>query len=222
MPLREGELVQADKVVLELGHRIEELRVRRLRMQLESGTKTLEAKSRYEHALKERNRVQKMVEENVGRATDLTDAQLELDIRELALRQAELDESILRNELEQAEASLAQRFVRSPINGIVEKRHFEEGETIERFQAAVEVVSLDPLNVDFDCPIALVDRFELGTQVQVQRDHDSAGSKRIGEVVHCAQQADPASHTLRIRIRLPNPAPHWRAGLKVWLSLENQ
>ena len=219
LPFEEGQRVDAGTIVLQLENRIEELRAERLRMQIESSTRLAEAERRYAHAKQECERVQGLVDEGVGRDTELQAARLELSVRELALQQAKLDESILRNEHEQARAQLAQRAIRSPITGIVEQLHFEVGETIERFQAAIEVISLDPLRVEFDCPIEDAVRFTNGTKVYVRRDH-AREEARTGVVEHSAQQADPSSHTLKVRIRLPNPTPHWRAGVKVWLDLE--
>ena len=219
LPFEEGQRIEAGAIVLQLEDRIEELRADRLRMQVESGTRLAEAQRRYAHARQECERVQGLVDEGVGRDTELQAAKLELSVRELALQQAKLDESILRNEHEQARALLAQRATRSPIAGIVEQLHFDVGETIERFQPAIEVISLDPLRVEFDCPIEEATRFANGTKVYVRRDH-ARNEARIGVVEHSAQQAEASSHTLKIRIRLPNPLPHWRAGVKVWLDLE--
>ncbi|PIE25600.1 MAG: hypothetical protein CSA62_00685 [Planctomycetota bacterium] len=219
LPFEEGQTVKAGEVVLQLENRIEELRAERLRMQVEKGTKLAEAERHYAHAVRECERVQGLVNEGVARDTELQTAKLELSVRELALQQARLDERILKNEHEQAKEQLAQRAIRSPIDGVIEHLRSEVGETVERFQPTIEVISLEPLRVEFDCPIEAAASFTKGTKVYVRRDH-VRNEARVGVVEYNAQQADASSHTLKIRIRLPNPKPHWRAGVKVWLDLE--
>jgi RND family efflux transporter MFP subunit len=214
LPVEEGDVVSQGQTLLALVDRLEVLQVQRLKTLAENTSQEEEARSRLAYARIEFTRIETMVSEDVGTRAQLAAAQLERDLREIALKQALLDQEIAGVRYEEANAQLAQRRIISPIDGVVARLYLEVGESIQRFQAVMDVVTLNPLLIELNCPIRDASLFKEGQQVSIRRDH-SPGEARIGQVIHAGRRADASSHTFPVRIRLANPKPQWKAGLKV-------
>ncbi len=91
------------------------------------------------------------------------------------------------------------------------------GEAVEELEPVFQVVALNPLWVEFDCPVSDEKKFPMGKKVRVSLTSD-AGSQRVGEVIWVSSMANPASHTFRVRLRVPNTVNPWKGGLKVRIS----
>ena len=103
-------------------------------------------------------------------------------------------------------------------DGVVAKKLYSLGETITRLEPVVEVIQLDPLWIEFDCPLDQEWRVQPGAEVLVSPAAIDAEPRRA-VVIHTAMQADPSSHTVRVRLSLPNAKDPWRAGLKMRIAV---
>ena len=98
--------------------------------------------------------------------------------------------------------------------GIVTQRFKSEGEAVERFVSVVEVMSLNPLWVEFDCPVADEHSFRVGGEVSVApavRLEDI----RIAKIIHVSMKATASSHTFMVRAAVANEDLRWKSGLKM-------
>ena len=217
MPVFEGQHVEQGQVLFRLSAAAEELRARRLRMLADSDVLVRRARAELRFARSEHARAVELAREDVASATELAQRELELTIAEVRLAEAELQHRSRALEAEDAEVRLAQRTVRSPIEGIVARRLHRRGETIEKLDPVVEVIDLDPLWVEFDCPLRDEPSFTPGARVRVRRAA-SPDEVRVATVVHAAAQADPSSGTFRVRLAVDNAVDPWKAGLKMWIE----
>ena len=79
------------------------------------------------------------------------------------------------------------------------------------------VVKLDPLWIEFDCPLEDQHLFAVGAQAHVRRA-SATRERRAARIVHTSMRADPSSGTFRVRLELANAERAWKAGLKVWIE----
>ncbi len=217
LPVELGHSVLKGERLMQLTSRVEALEVERLSALAKSKANTKSAESRLAFAQQEYDRVRRLVEQSVGTEKQLKEARLELQLGKIEAENARTKDLIAEIQWKEARERLLQRSIWSPIDGIVTKILVQKGESVERFQPAMRVLALDPLHVEFQCPVEDAAFFREGMQVRVTREHDP-NHPRIGTVTHASVAADPSSHTFSVRIRVPNPKPSWKAGLKVWLE----
>ena len=82
----------------------------------------------------------------------------------------------------------------------------------------LELIKLDPLWVEFECPVKDAVKFRSGTQVVVcpaERPDD----QRTGTVEYVSMRANAASSTFRVRVTLTNNERVWKAGLKMLIEV---
>jgi RND family efflux transporter MFP subunit len=130
----------------------------------------------------------------------------------LQLRNAEDSQHLAQLELEKAEAILALRTMRSPIDGVVVARNKVAGEFVED-QSILRLAQLDPLKVEVIVPVELFGTIQLGMQAQVQLEYYSDPAQ-TATVTLVDKVIDPASGTFDVRAELPNPGHVIPSGLR--------
>jgi multidrug resistance efflux pump len=136
----------------------------------------------------------------------------------ITLEKAQLERTRINLEWEETKARLAQRTVRSPIDGIVARCLYQEGDTIDRLAPVIEIVDLDLLWIEFHAPVEHAELFQSGSVFQVRRAAQPA-EVRQAVVRHASLVADPSSQTFLTRLQMPNDRDPWRAGVKVIIEL---
>lgn len=214
LPYREGDRVEKDAVLFRLNSRLEELEVDRLRPIAEKNLIRLRAEISLRHAEQQERRVRDLREKDIASDSDLESQTVEVELARLRLEQADIEQAQAQNQLDQAIERLDQRTVKCPFAGLVTQRLKSEGESVERFVPVLEVMSLDPLWVEFDCPVTSDNLFAVGSEVVVSPSVNPQ-DRRIGKVVYASMKAVASSHTFLVRAAVPNPDLKWKAGLKM-------
>ncbi|MCR9245970.1 MAG: efflux RND transporter periplasmic adaptor subunit [bacterium] len=217
MPLQDGNRVEKDQVLFRLNSTLQELEVERLRPLAESEFVVKRAMANLEHAEREAQRVRDLQQQDIASDADLQKLEHEVTIAKLKLEQAQIEQQQSGNQLQQALEKLNQRSVTSPFDGTVTQRMKGEGESVERFVPVLEIMSFDPLWVEFDCPTHLINNYRPGTKVRVQPSQSNEPS-REATVVFRSPKGNAASHTMMIRASLPNPDNHWGSGRKMLIT----
>jgi RND family efflux transporter MFP subunit len=130
----------------------------------------------------------------------------------LQLRNAEDSQRLAQLELEKAEAILALRTMRSPIDGVVVARNKVAGEFVED-QSILRLAQLDPLKVEVIVPVEMFGSITAGMQAQVQLEYYSDPAQ-TAIVTLVDKVIDPASGTFDVRAELPNPGHIIPSGLR--------
>ena len=130
----------------------------------------------------------------------------------LQLRNAEDSQRLAQLELEKAEAILALRTMRSPIDGVVVARNKVAGEFVED-QSILRLAQLDPLKVEVIVPVELFGSIQKGMLAQVQLEYYSDPAQNA-TVTLVDKVIDPASGTFDVRAELPNPDHVIPSGLR--------
>lgn len=121
-------------------------------------------------------------------------------------------------ELQRAEAQLAQKTIRSPIDGFVIEHYKDPGEYVED-QAIMRIAQLDPLRVETVVPVAFLAQLQPGQTAQVHPETHSDNAV-TATVTTIDRVADVASGTIAVQLTLPNPDYKLLAGVKCALEFD--
>ncbi len=115
-------------------------------------------------------------------------------------------------ELKQQQEVLAQRTIRSPINGVVVERFLAPGERVGN-EKIVKIAQIDPLNVEVIAPVEMFGLVRPGMVGEVSLSPQMPGVYRA-RVALVDRVIDAASGTFGVRLELPNPGNRIPAGIK--------
>ena len=136
----------------------------------------------------------------------------EAEVARQKLRQVGAQQRISQEEQRVAEAQLALRTVRSPLNGVVVERYINVGERVEE-RPLMRVAVINPLRVELMVPTAMYGSLAVGDRVAIRPELPGA-EPVMAAVRHVDQVLDAASNTFRVRLTLPNPQLKLPAGLR--------
>jgi membrane fusion protein (multidrug efflux system) len=144
-----------------------------------------------------------------GRASELANRQL--------IAHADLDTRKATLGVDQARAATARTMldktaIRAPFAGVVGLREASVGDYVNVGQALVDLVRLDPMEVDFSVPEVELARIAVGQTVKLEVDA-VPGKTFDGTVLAVDPIIDAAGRSAKIRARVPNPELTLRPGL---------
>jgi cobalt-zinc-cadmium efflux system membrane fusion protein len=144
-------------------------------------------------------------------------ARSESEIAEQRLIAAREQQRLSAGELGLARSQLAQRNIRSPIDGVVIERFMHEGERVDD-RPILRVATLDPLRVEMVLPTQHLGQLKVGDLITITPE--IAGSAAaIARVSMVDPVIDAASRTFRVRLDLPNPTREIQAGVRCTAKL---
>jgi RND family efflux transporter MFP subunit len=158
-------------------------------------------------------RTSDMFKKNLVPLKELDDAETAKVLAEFGLIEANEQKRLAALDLERAEAALALRTIKSPINGIVIERLRHPGELASREHPIVRIARLDPLRVEVFVPIALYGKVAVGQTATVIPE-SPLNQPREARVIVVDKVADAASSTFGVRLEVANPGNRVPAGLK--------
>jgi membrane fusion protein (multidrug efflux system) len=135
----------------------------------------------------------------------------QLDQQETALRTARARLEGAKAELGVAERALRDATVRARFAGLIARRHVSRGEFVTTGQPLFELVSLDPIEIEFDLPEADASRVRVGQpiEVTVAPYPDDVFDATVTII---APTIDRRTRTLRVRALLENHDGRLRPG----------
>jgi membrane fusion protein (multidrug efflux system) len=139
-----------------------------------------------------------------------SDSLLDLRATELSRAQARRDSAVAARGV--AEKQLRDASVRAPFAGLVAKREVSRGDYVRTGQALLEVVALDPIEVEFSVAERDSARVAPGQPVTVTVE-PYPSEKFVGAVSAVSPVIDPRTRTMRVKARIPNADGRLRPGL---------
>lgn len=136
----------------------------------------------------------------------------EARITVLQVQQEKDNQMLAQLERRRAEAVLALRTIRSPINGVVMERFKSVGEFVED-EPLLRIARLDPLHIEVIIPAEHMAHVQPGTQAEV-RSVIAGSEPFIATVDRVDLIADAASGTFGARLKVDNPDYGIIAGLR--------
>jgi len=157
------------------------------------------------------DRVRKLSEQGISSAQQLEEA-------ETALLLARANREAQRAAFGVSERALADASVRAPFQGYVARRSVQVGEFVHKGSPLFELVSLDPLEVEFSVPE--LDTHRVRNHLQVAVEVGSWPDQSFeGIVKFVSPTIDPETRTLRIRAEIDNADRALRPGLFARVNL---
>ncbi len=218
MLVAEGDVVSKGDVLFRLAREVQTLQAKRLETLAKSDVDLRRAEAELEEAELEEQRVRDLLNERIRSETDLRAAEHATRLARIMVEKVQVERTRINLEWEVAEARLAQRTVKSPIDGLVARCLYQEGDTIDRLEPVIEIVDLERLWIEFHAPVEHAELFQPGSVFQVRRAAHP-GEVREAVIRHASLVADPSSQTFLTRLEMPNDKKPWRAGVKVIIEL---
>ena len=187
----EGDEVAEGAVVVEIDQERRHLEVERVRARVG------EARASVAEQQREVERVRVLAEKNVASET-------QLDAAETALQTAQSRLAAARAELGVAERALRDAAVKAAFSGRIAERYVQRGEFVKEGDPLFELVSMDPLEVEFHLPEADAARVRDGLPIEVTVvPYPDEVFDAIVTMV--APTIDRRTRTLRVRALVSNP-----------------
>ncbi len=144
----------------------------------------------------------------------------EASLAALELREVHEKRTIAKLELARAQAFLNQRFVKSPISGVIVERFKSPGEFVED-EPILRLAQLDPLSVEVILPASMFGQISTGQLAKIRPEAPKNGVYKA-EVTIVDRVIDASSGTFGVRLELPNPDHKLPGGLKCNVDFLNK
>jgi RND family efflux transporter MFP subunit len=214
-----GDFVKKGQPVAQLNSDVERAAVAAARLRAEATAELQAAASNHDFAQKKKVRTQDLFKQNFVSQQVKDQAATEADVAEMRLKQAREQMRQAQQELALANAQLAQRTIRSPMDGVVVERYSHEGERVED-KPVVKVATIDPLRVEVIVPATHFNKIKQGMTATVKPDMAEV-ELRTAKVVVVDRVIDAASNSFRVRLELPNPENGLPPGLRCKVEFDN-
>lgn len=213
--VQRGETVRRGTLVATLSSGPERaaLDLARSRATMEGEIKSAEA--RVELTRKKWERAEELLKKNFVSENARDEAQAEYRLATEQLRAARENRRLAELDVARAKEVLAQRSIKSPVNGVVVDVLLRPGELMSSNQKnpIMKIVEVDPLNVELVLPVSQFGKIKVGQVAEVLPEEPVGGRHRARvEIVDPVM--DAASGTFGVRLRLPNPGNRIPAGVK--------
>jgi RND family efflux transporter MFP subunit len=185
----------------------------RSRASMEGELKSAEA--RVELTRKKWERAEELQKKNFVSVNALDEAAAEYRLAQEQVRAAKENRRLAELDVKRAEEVLAQRSIKSPVNGVVVDILLRPGELMSSNQKnpIMKLVEIDPLNVELVLPVSRFGSIKIGQRAQVLPE-EPVGGNYSAQVEVVDPVVDAASGTFGVRLRLPNPGNRIPAGVK--------
>lgn len=205
VPFNEGDVVQADQVLVRQDDTAEQILLTQLKAQAEDTTQIQAAAASLAQKKVDLAKLEKAAASNAATTLEVEHARLDVTIAELSHTLAEFEHKQAVLKYQEQEAQIKHMQLRSPIDGRIEKIDVEVGESVNALAEAVRVVKTDPLWIDAPVPLQETLKLKPGMAARLQIVGKETSSETMeGRVIFVGAVADAASGTLRVRIEVPN------------------
>jgi RND family efflux transporter MFP subunit len=201
--VKDGDRVSADDVLARLDDEVERLQVAKLKAAAEDRVHVDAAEAQVAQRKADLKKLEWAGQEGAATQWEIDHARLDVVIGELSVRKAEFDLKQAELDWRLAEATLKRMKLSTPVDGIVHRVFFEEGEAVQALEEVIRVVAIDPLWVDVPVPLPVARGLKLGDPATVAFP-DPRGEAVAGKVIHVSVVADAAANTLTVRVEVPN------------------
>ena len=217
-----GDRVTTNQVVAELDDRVEAAAVDLARVRAESDVAVRTAMIELEEARRRHAQRRGLREQGILSAEEFAEVEAEVELAGLTLLDAQQRAREAQLELAQAEATLAQRDLVSPIDGVVVRRELSPGELAARSGQSVvlQLAQVHPLRVEVHVPAALLDQVTVGASAEVAVDQPGRPIRRA--TVEAVQPVvDAGSESFPARLRLDNEDGALPAGVRCGVRFDD-
>jgi len=164
-----------------------------------------------DYAQKNLKRMQDLFKKNSVPLFEKEKAETEVSLAKIELIKAKEDKNLAKLNLEHAEAELALRTIKSPIDGIVIDSYAKVGESVAE-KTIMKLAKINPLRVELIAPTEYFGLINKDMEVKIFPERPAHKSFKATVTV-VDQLIDPASGTFTVRMALPNPGDELVGGV---------
>lgn len=212
--VKKGETLAA----LESGPEAASVNLRRYRAKLTQEISA--AQSSQAFAQRNLKRIQDLYQKNAVPYFKLDEVETDAAVAANRLQQAKDSKTVAELELRMAEEMLSRRTIKSPIDGVVVKRHKSVGEFLKD-EPVLTVAQTNPLRVQVLMPVALFGKIEKGMEAKVVPEAPLSQREKRAKVAIVDQNIDVASGTFAVQLELDNTVNKIPSGLKCSVQFDN-
>ncbi len=207
VPVKEGDLVKAEQVLVQQDDAAEQVLLAQLQAQAEDRTQIRASEASLEQKKVDLQKLEKAAAGKAATALEVEHARLDVTIAQLSLELALFEHEQAGRKYQEQKVRVEHMQLASPIEGRVEDVKVEVGESINVVTEAIRVVQTDPLWIDAPVPLDQALGLQAGKPATVHfGPADRPTSSEQGRIIFVAAVADAASGTLRVRVEVPNKA----------------
>ncbi len=212
-----GDLVKEGQVVAVLESSVQRAALAVAQARAEVETTIQAGQVRLDYSIRRVASNEELLAKNGISEREVDDSRAQRDLSGIALADARATKHQAALQVEQAEAELTVRIIRSPIDGVVMERVLSPMEQT-RQTPIVKLAQLDPLRVEAFAPISLLGKVAVGMTGEVLPEAP-VGGIYPAQVTVVDRVVDAASNTFGVRLELRNPGNRLPAGLKCKVRL---
>lgn len=198
-----GDIVRKGQTVAMLDDRVERATLALAREKAVQETTIRSAEARLNYIERKLERVAHLQSRSLKSLNDLQEAEAEKQVAEQLLREAQANRVLAQLEVQRATELLNQRYLRSPIDGIVVERLLVPGEYRNENSPILTLAEVDRLRVEVILPTTHFGQLQIGSEAEVRPDAAIGGVYRaVIDVIDRVH--DAASGTFGVRLALSN------------------
>lgn len=218
MHVKEGVKVKRGQPLADLNQDVLKAALEIARAQRDSNSALISAESEFKLRSDRLAKLKQLRERGVASEEEIFRAALESEVAGAHVLAAKESLEIKTLEHERIRLQLAQRTVRSPLDGVVTQVFREVGEFVSPSDPVLmTVVQLDPLMVTFPVPASQAFKLKTGQALPIRIDGESKTVE--GKIEFVSPVVNAESQTVRVRLHIANPNLKYRSGAKSYLDL---
>jgi RND family efflux transporter MFP subunit len=213
VPVDRGDRVHAGQVVAELDSALQRVELELAILRAESEIESEVASARLELSELRGARTEALYERRIATEEQYQETLAERRLVALEIRRAAQEAAAAQIERRRVEEALAQRVIRSPIDGVVIERLLGPGEFAHQEAPVLRIARIDPLYVETFLPASMLPAIDPEGVARVF-PQAPVGGEYEARVLVVDPFLDPASGTFGVRLELANPDGRLQAGLR--------
>lgn len=207
--VKEGDVVEADDILMVQDDRRDRARLRELEAQADISARVLLAEQQRDLAEVQLERLREMRSSGVGAASELEEATLNKARAETQIVEESRQGLVAEAQVEAQQALIEDRTLRSPIAGVIRSIEASVGEVFGPQTPALTLVALNPLEIEVRyVPAPLVEKLKLGQPVEVRHvdvDATPVSDWLEAKVVYIDPVVDASTQRRFFKLELENP-----------------
>ena len=202
--VKDGDVVEANQVLVRLDDRAETVRLAQLKAQADNQIQIAAARAQRDQAKVDLEQVKEMAAQGAATKLEIQHAELEVTIAELKVELAAFTAQQDALKYQELSAQLERMRLVSPVAGRIERVHVTPGQSVDGLQEVVRLVRTDPLWVEVDVPVDQAVAIQPGEQAEVTFQTARGGSARGVVTYKAATAVGAIPPTLMVRVELSN------------------
>lgn len=213
MMVREGSRVRQGQLLMHLDRTLEELEVQRRRLLVEDRARLDELKQKEKTLVEQVESLRPLLSTGGVSRKQVEDEEMALGAVVAERKALEASKERERVELSLAQEAYERRHLRSPMDGIITKVAFRQGESVGPHEPVISVVDISRVRFMGTVPARAGLKLQVGASVKIELGQDAQVRVRTGKVVFVSPVTDPSSGLIEVIAEFENADGSVRPGI---------